>query len=563
MSTYLDNFSRLRYTGIFCILALASAGTQATVDSDSNGLIEINNLNDLYKIRYNLEGTGMTDASGNTDSSGCPNSGCFGYELTRDLNFDTNDNGITTDDLYWNSGAGWDPIGSAEAPFNAEFNGHDHTLYNLYIDRTGEDNIGLFAAMSNGRIYNVTIDGSSREVSVAGNNNTGVLVGSLLSLDDEQIYTFAFEHNIISGNVSGGNNVGLLAGSLRSLANYNDHRLIVTDNQLSGTVDGLDRVAGVVGYINGPDLDSATGLTASISDNQVSAVISGDNYVGGLAGHIDVTQEYNGDDKTSMTSNSISGNITGTINVGGLIGGLIANQYNAKAKVLNNISTASVDGDGNLGGLIGYLESDGDFPSVVIANNSAHGNVNGLRRNVGGLIGLISIANSSSINTYQNYATGHVSGSRSVGGLMGHIYSFSTSWPEVVTNVTDSFAYGKVTGTAMVGGLIGYIDEAYLSIYVSNTYSIGQVNGQSDTGGLIGRIDTLGDFYGSDLTNVSASYWDTLRSGKSTSAGDETGYNTRTLKCPTAPGECVSGLYSGWSTTVWDFGTSSDYPVLK
>ncbi|WP_428240234.1 hypothetical protein [Gynuella sp.] len=563
MSTYLDNLFHLRYAGIFCILALASTGTQAIVDSNSNGLVDINTLQDLYKIRYNLEGTGMTDASGNTDSSGCPSGGCFGYELTKDLNFDTNDNGITSDDLYWNNGAGWDPIGSAEAPFNAEFNGHHHTLYNLYINRTGEDNIGLFAAMGNGRIYDLTIEGSNRNVSVAGNNNTGVLVGSLLSLDDEQIYTFALEHNIISGNVSGGNNVGLLMGSLRSMANYDVHQLIVTGNQLSGKVNGRDRVAGVVGYINGPDLNSFTGLTASISDNQVSALISGDNYVGGLAGHINVTQQYNWGDKTSMTSNSISGTITGTLNVGGMIGGLIANQYNASANVLDNISTAAVDGDGNLGGLIGYVESDGNFPSVVIAHNSAHGNVNGARRNVGGLIGLILIANASSIDTYQNYATGQVSGSRSVGGLMGHIHSFSSSWPDVVTNVTDSFAYGKVTGTAMVGGLIGYIDEAYLSIYVSNTYSIGQVNGQSDTGGLIGRIDSLGDYFGTDMTNVSASFWDTLRSGKSTSAGEETGYNTRILKCPTAPGECASGLYSGWSTTIWDFGTSSDYPVLK
>ena len=52
------------------------------------------------------------------------------------LNFDTDDDGnVDSDDDYWNSGAGWDPIGEEDAPFTADFNGNRRTVSNLFIDR--------------------------------------------------------------------------------------------------------------------------------------------------------------------------------------------------------------------------------------------------------------------------------------------------------------------------------------------------------------------------------------------------------------------------------------------
>lgn len=57
---------------------------------------------------------------------------CRGYELTADLEFDTNGDGRTdvAGDTFWNNGQGWNPIGDAENTLNylAEFIGNGHVM---------------------------------------------------------------------------------------------------------------------------------------------------------------------------------------------------------------------------------------------------------------------------------------------------------------------------------------------------------------------------------------------------------------------------------------------------
>ena len=58
------------------------------VDSDNDGLIDINTLEELNNIRYNLEGTSYkVSADGSGSSEGCPATGCDGYELMGNLDF--------------------------------------------------------------------------------------------------------------------------------------------------------------------------------------------------------------------------------------------------------------------------------------------------------------------------------------------------------------------------------------------------------------------------------------------------------------------------------------------
>ena len=66
---------------------------------------------------------------------GCPTSGCVGYELSGDLDFDTNASGdADSGDDYWNSGHGWVPIGTGTLHYSAVFEGNGHTISNLFID---------------------------------------------------------------------------------------------------------------------------------------------------------------------------------------------------------------------------------------------------------------------------------------------------------------------------------------------------------------------------------------------------------------------------------------------
>ena len=128
-------------------------------DRDNDGLIEINTLAKLHRIRYDLDGDGSADTSSNEDkynellgstltNSGCPSTGCIGYELIADLDFDTNGDGsVDGDDDYHNSGDGWLPIGDGTNTFNATFHGNGHTISNLTIDRSTSHWGGLFGEL--------------------------------------------------------------------------------------------------------------------------------------------------------------------------------------------------------------------------------------------------------------------------------------------------------------------------------------------------------------------------------------------------------------------------------
>ena len=86
-------------------------------DADNDGLIEVSNLAQLDAMRYDLNGDGIVDgatwrpyyAAGafamGALEMGCPD-GCTGYELSADLDFDTDGSGATSvaGDTYWNDG---------------------------------------------------------------------------------------------------------------------------------------------------------------------------------------------------------------------------------------------------------------------------------------------------------------------------------------------------------------------------------------------------------------------------------------------------------------------------
>ena len=91
------------------------------VDDNNNGLIEIYYLDNLNAIRHQLDGSGYTATNGGTKiTTGCPKTGCNGYELVRNLDFMTtqsyvlgvvNDDWVLSDDDFNTAKRGWEPIG--------------------------------------------------------------------------------------------------------------------------------------------------------------------------------------------------------------------------------------------------------------------------------------------------------------------------------------------------------------------------------------------------------------------------------------------------------------------
>ena len=297
-------------------------------DADQDGLIEVSNLAQLAAIRADLNGDGVSPAPAYAAAfpdampgMGCPEAGCGGYELVADLDFDTNGNGeADAGDAYWNGGAGWIPIGDGRHTFTADFDGNNHTVTNLYIDRSEADRVGLFGSVSGSSIKRMGLVSAA----VSGDDYVGGLVGSSTRGTISDSYA--------AGAVSGDRYVGGLVGS--------SNLGTISGSYAAGAVSGGDYVGGLVGYSH----YSFTRYSI-ISGSYATGTVSGDDYVGGLVG----SGSYG-----SISGSYAAGSVSGS---GGDIGGLVGRSENVSVTASYAVGRVSTSGDTlYIGGLIGYDE---------------------------------------------------------------------------------------------------------------------------------------------------------------------------------------------------------------
>ena len=304
-------------------ITVTNVAERVDYDADGDGLIEVANLAQLHAIRLDLDGDGASENAGYSDAfpdaaagMGCPDSGCSGYELAADLDFDTDGNGdVDADDAYWNGGAGWEPLGGnvglkrpSDPKFNAVFDGNGHTIANLFIDRPGRKSVGLFGAVGrSGTIRNLSLTNAN----VASQVNVGALVGILFGVV-EAVHA--------DGSVSGDENVGGLAGFV-----HEDGR--VRRSYATARVTGAKtNVGGLAGHLRGAiEASYATG-----------SVTSGDT-AGGLVGVLLGTVE------TSYATGAVQGGK----NVGGLVG--LSRGATVTASYWNSETSGQADSRGGEG----------------------------------------------------------------------------------------------------------------------------------------------------------------------------------------------------------------------
>ena len=324
-------------------------------DGDDDGLIDVGSLAQLDAMRYDLDGDGLVDETANWTlyyaafvegswDMGCP-AGCIGYELTADLDFDTNASGSAdAGDTYWNDGDGWVPVGDSRNSFTATFDGNGHTVSNLFIefiDSSDRYPAGLFGLIRDGVVRGVGL----LDVDVTGGSYVGGLAGFL---SDGEI-----SDSHVTGSVSADDYVGGLVGR-SGVFFYNDEsHSAVTASYSTAQVSGRDDVGGLVGLST-----STGGITASYATGHVG----GTEEVGGLVGftigpvttsyatgHVEGTEDVGGlagDNRGSITASYATGHVEGGEKVGGLVGfggGTITASY----------ATGLVWGDENVGGLVG------------------------------------------------------------------------------------------------------------------------------------------------------------------------------------------------------------------
>ncbi|WP_049721334.1 MBG domain-containing protein [Gilvimarinus polysaccharolyticus] len=191
---------------------------------------EIHNLYDLQGMAADLAGS---------------------YTLMTDI--DASATASTDNADVW-GGLGFAPVGNS-VEFSGDFDGNNHVISNLTINRPEAGYVGLFGR-TNGAIIS---DVGLTQVNIVGTNTVGALVGMSLNGSISEVFS--------SGQVTGENTVGGLAG-------LNDSS--VSNSYSVAQVNGDDNVGGLVGTNN---------FIGSISQSYATGVVTGTSSVGGLVGH--------------------------------------------------------------------------------------------------------------------------------------------------------------------------------------------------------------------------------------------------------------------------------------
>ena len=283
-------------------------------DSDDDQLIEVSSLQQLDAMRWDPSGDGnyanplyRTAFPNALPHMSCGHDQCQGYELTEDLDFDTNqDKTVDENDDYWNQGQGWAPLGTATDPFATTLQGNGHAIRNLRVNRAGAIGAGLFAhADSNSRTSNLIVTSADvhahASAAILIGSNAGVITAVRVS------GTVTTEQNS-AGGITGHNTGSIQACSAEvdvattgvdagGLAGANSGT--ITTSHSSGEILAGQRVGGLAGN-----------NTGAISASYSNATVEGDDAVGGPAGS-------NGGTISHAYS---TGFVTGSANTGGLLG---------------------------------------------------------------------------------------------------------------------------------------------------------------------------------------------------------------------------------------------------
>lgn len=426
-----------------------------------------------------------------------------------------------------NGGAGFVPLGTSATRFTGIFDGENHTISDLTINRPTESDVGLFG-VSSGTIQNVGLVGGS----VVGLNQVGALVGTLFM--GPTLVTNSFATGSVSGSDGVGGLVGVNMGTIddsfakgavsgqTAVGGLVGFGGIIKNSHATGTVTGTDKASSVGGLVGdnlvGPGLPFTSSITNSFATGAVSAG-AGSTAVGGLIGS----------NAAPIDDSYATGSVTvgdGSSRVGGLVGDNSVNSVLHVGAISNSHATGAVTGGSSvteLGGLVGFnggggADSTGNtinasFASGAITVDDGALHIGGLvgqndgtitgssasgavsagaySQAIGGLVGLNTVAGLTGPNSAlidSSFATGSINvsnGSSRIGGLVGD-NAFN---PIGLNTISNSFATGAVTGGSgetNMGGLVG-LNSANLIVNSHATGAVTASDGASGIGGLVGE----------------------------------------------------------------------------
>ena len=232
----------------------------------------------------------------------------------------------------------WGVIGSyiddsTNKPFEGIFEGNNKTISNININKSGEENIGLFS-------YNL---GTIRDLKIEGGSITGLArVGGIVSINKGTIENC---HNngttIIITSTSGG---GGIAASNRG------GTIIYCNNKANIVASHAGYVGGIAGGVQKNSIVSYCYNTGNIQANdQVGGVVGGGSE-NSIISYCYNTGEIDGMGITPGTNNTNSAGIAGSFN----------------GKVISCYNTGTVKGKSCVGGVVGQVIGIGKDENQII-----------------------------------------------------------------------------------------------------------------------------------------------------------------------------------------------------
>lgn len=469
---------------------------------------------------------------------------------------------IGTKDL--DGGKGFKPLGSdREDGFTGTFDALDFHIFDLTINRSDIENVGLFSKTEGAILNNVTLVGGK----IIGKNNVGALVG----MAKDTIITGA----VNSAAVVGSENVGGLVGTgtgvtLKDAVNMGD--ITGTNHAVGGLVGNLTK-----GTIQGKSYNIGN-VGGSDDTNQP-------HDVGGLVGVATDSALGNEKAKDGIIYNGLT--VKGKYNVGGIAGCLknstLQNAENRSAIKATGFTTEPYVYQGagystnnppkvqasNVGGLVG-ISTGNTFTNVTnlgdvsSAMGKGHDYYDG--GNVGGIVGR---AEGTNITTATNQET-KVTGAHNVGGIAGYFGGKGTI-TSAVNDGAEIMATGGRTSsdfaTEMVrpkeeervhfgnmGGIVGYLygNDAYVTkstnsgnvhskLIAANATTVSESSLAANTGGIVGKIDRTTTLTKEDILN-----------GRQAAVSDS--YNSGTVQGFIGIGGVVGQMYNGEVVRSYNLG---------
>ncbi len=301
---------------LFSVLTVGASAESLTEVPE--GYVGVYTKDDLFAVRENPSGK---------------------YILMNDIIFDDADY-VNGGDFY-NSGKGWEPIGTKATPFKGTFDGNGYEIVNLQINNPEGDYQGLFGYTSSATIKGVNLN----DAYIIGGNYTGGIVGYL--------YTGATTKTLskcsCDGYIAGKSNVGGIVGyqTVSGTTKTNSYSYIVECINFA-TVSGESNIGGISGYSYSYHSSSDYGTSYNMSYVQKcvnsGTISSSSSFAGGITGY---SQTHN--DQPQYIQNCYNtGNVYAKSQAGGILGGATKS-----SNIAYCYSIGEVNADSNFGGCFG------------------------------------------------------------------------------------------------------------------------------------------------------------------------------------------------------------------